>query len=53
MTVCGKTQKQSFTEQFMSEVVEYHQQSQVLALREGEEFLFELGNLRHFVELSV
>ena len=37
----------------MSEVVECHQQSQILAPREREEFSFELGNIRHFVKLSV
>ena len=37
----------------MSEVVECHQQSQILAPREREEFSFELGNIRQFVVLSV
>ena len=37
----------------MSEVVEHHQQSQVLAPREGEKLMFELGNIRQFVQLSV
>ena len=37
----------------MSEVVEYHQESQILGARQGEEPIFELRNIRHFVKLSV
>ena len=37
----------------MSEIIEDQQLSQILAPGEGEEFLFELGNLRHLVELPV
>ena len=37
----------------MSEVVEHHQESQILGARQGEESIFELGNIRHFVKLSV